>query len=363
VTVRRAAAATAAALSLLGIPSAAAAQAVAYVGSDRVRLELPAGGLVEGYSNAGYRLRVDGGTATVDVDLAPLRSRQPFDLPAADAAADAIPTLARAVAAGAATRYDAATRVLQWVGRNVAYDLDREEPQDAAAVLARRSGYCTGIARLSVALLQSLGIPAREVPGFLVAPAGAQLPAGFHRWVEVYYDDVGWVFSDPLLALHYVPATYVRLASESLLPAAEAFPGRLLSRDDRRVAVDLFAEASPQVTVRRNDVVRRAAALRVTIVGAPTGRAVLEGLGSRRVRALDRGESTFVGLEPGSYLLRVEVDGASPSLKRVILRDRVWGSVHLPAPAALEPIAPAYPSPPFPSQQSPRPTVSEEEST
>jgi len=363
VTVRRAAAATAAALSLLGIPSAAAAQAVAYVGSDRVRLELPAGGLVEGYGNAGYRLRVDGGTATVEVDLAPLRSRQPFALPAAAAAADAIPTLARAVAVGAATRYDAVTRVLQWVGRNVAYDLDREEPQGAAAVLARRSGYCTGIARLSVALLQSLGIPAREVPGFLVAPAGAQLPAGFHRWVEVYYDDVGWVFSDPLLALHYVPATYVRLASESLLPAAEQLPGRLLSRDDRRVAVDLFAEASPQVTVRRNDVVRRAGALRVTIVGAPTGRAVLEGVGSRRVRVLDRGESTFVGLEPGSYLLRVEVDGASPSLKRVILRDRVWGAVHLPAPAALEPIAPAYPSPPFPSQQSPRPTVSEEEST
>jgi transglutaminase superfamily protein len=367
VRVRGAAAATAAVLSLLGIPSAAAAQAVAYVGSDRVRLELPAGGLVEGYSNAGYRLRVDGGTATVEVDLAPLRSRQPFALAAGDASADGIPTLARAVATGAATRYDAVTRVLQWVGRNVAYDLDREEPQDAAAVLARRSGYCTGIARLSVALLQALDIPAREVPGFLVAPAGAgvgsRVLAGFHRWVEVHYDDVGWVFSDPLLALHYVPATYVRLGSESLLPEAEQLPGRLLSRDDRRVAVDLFAEASPQVTVRRNDVVRRAAALRVTMVGAPTGRAVLEGVGSRRVRALDRGESTFVGLEPGSYLLRVEVDGASPSLKRVILRDRVWGSVHLPAPAALEPIAPAYPSPPFPAQQSPRPTISEEEST
>jgi len=339
------------------MPAAAGAQAVAYGGTDRVRLELPAGGLVEGYSNAGYRLQVNGGIATVEVDLSPLRSRQPFTMPAGEIdGAAPIPVLARAVAAGAATRYDAVTRVLQWVARNVAYDLDRSAPQDAAAVLQRRSGYCTGIARLSVALLGALDIPAREVPGFLVAPAGARAvsrtPAGFHRWIEVHYDDVGWVFSDPLLALHYVPATYVRLASESLLPAAETLPGRLLARDDRRVAVDLFAEGSPQLSVRRNGVVRRAAALQVTVSGAAAGRAVLEGEGTRRVRALERGESTFVGLEPGSYLLRVEVPGASPSLKRVILHDRVWGAVHLPAPAALEPISPA-----------PAPITAEEEST
>jgi len=88
------------------------------------------------------------------------------------------------------------------------------------------------------------------------------------------------------------------------------------------------------------------------VSGAAGGRAVLEGEGTRRVRALERGESTFVGLEPGSYLLRVEVPGASPSLKRVILHDRVWGAVHLPAPTALEPIAPASAS-----------TIAEEEST
>jgi hypothetical protein len=240
--------------------------------------------------------------------------------------------LARAVAAGSTTRYQAVTQVLQWVARNVAYDLDRGAPQDPRAVLARRSGYCTGVARLSVALLQALAIPAREVPGFLVASAGASTPAGFHRWIEVHYDDVGWVFSDPLLTLHYVPATYVRLAREELQPGVPALPGRLLARDDRRLAVDLLAEAPPRLTVRRNDVARRAAALQVSVAGDRDGRAVLEGAGARRVRRLHRGLSTFVGLEPGSYLLRVEVEGASPSLKRVILRDRVWGSVHLPLP-------------------------------
>jgi hypothetical protein len=355
---------------LLALPAAASAQAVAYGGSDRVRLELPAGGLVEGYSNAGYRLQVSGGVATVEVDLSPLRSRQPFIMPAGESEGAApIPMLARAVAAGAATRYDAVTRVLQWVARNVAYDLDRAEPQDAAAVLLRRSGYCTGIARLSVALLQALDIPAREVPGFVVAPAdagaGSRSPAGFHRWIEVRYDDVGWVFSDPLVALHYVPATYVRLASEALLPAAEPLPGRLLGREDRRTAVDLFAEASPQLTVRRNDLLRRAAALQVRVDAPAAGRAVLEGRGTRRIRTLDRGESTFVGLEPGSYLLRVEVDGRGPATgsiiqKRVIVRDRVWGAVRLPArPAELPAAAAAAPD----LRPEPRPPIAEEEST
>ena len=313
----------------LALPAAARPQALALAGSDRVRLQLPAAGLVESYQNAGYRLQVSGGVATVEVSLAPLRSRQSFALPAPPAA-DPLAVLARGVATGSRTRYEAVTRVLVWVARNVAYDLDRQAPQDALAVLARRRGYCTGVARLTVALLQALDIPAREVPGFLVAPAAATIPAGFHRWVEVRYDDVGWVFSDPLLALHYVPATYVRLASEALVPEPESTPGRLLGRQDQRLPIDLLAEAPARVTVRRNDGARRSAALQVTVGGATAGRAVLEGSGVRRVRALDHGESTFVGLEPGSYLLRVEVEGAPPRLKRVILRDRVWGSVHLP---------------------------------
>ena len=345
---------------LVAFAAGARAQAVALVGSDRVRLELPAGSLVESYANSGYRLNVTGGEARVEIDLAPLRSTQPFALPAPRREADAVTVLARAVATGATTRYEAVTRVLQWVARHVAYDLDRTAPQDAASVLHRRSGYCTGVARLSVALLAALDVPAREVPGFLVAPAGVGAPAGFHRWIEVRYDDVGWVFSDPLIALHYVPATYVRLASESLLPEAEVQPGRLLARDDRRIAVDLFAEASPHLTLRRNDLTRRAGALQVTVDGAAGGRAVLEGRGTRRVRALDRGAITFVGLEPGSYLLRVERAGATPLEKRVILRDRVWGAVHLPA--SQQPLLPRDAAA-RDDRPEPLPPIAEEEST
>lgn len=325
------------------LPDAAAAQGIAVVGADAARVRVPEAVLVTPYANAGYRLRLDGGEAVVEVSLAPLGSRDGFALPPArgGATADPIATLARSVTAGATTRYEAVSRLLSWVGRNVAYHLDRNVPQDAASTLARRSGYCTGIARLTVALLLAVDIPAREVAGFVAAPGGG-VPAGFHRWVEVRYEDAGWVFSDPLVAHHYVPATYVPLASETLLPEGDREP-RLLARQDRRQPADLFAEAPPGVTLRRNGARQRAASLRVTVAGEPgSGRALLEGAGSRRERTLRDGASTFVGLEPGSYLLRVEVEGWAPVVKRVILRDRVAASVHLPRPpAAADPSAPA----------------------
>jgi hypothetical protein len=315
--------------ALLELAAAApiGAQSTAVGGGDGVRLRLPASARVEPYANAGYRLRVEEGVATVEVDLAPLRSRDPYR--AGTVAGDPLATLARAVTSGARSRYEAASRLLGWVARNVTYDLDRDAPQDALAVLARRQGYCTGVARLTVALLQSVGIPAREVPGFVVASPGGGVPAGFHRWVEVRFEDVGWVFSDPLLSHHYVPATYVRLASERLQGRPEATPGLLLLRADRRQPVDLLGEGPPGVSVRRNDTRQRTGVLTVSVAGAASGRAVLEGEGSRRARALTAGRSTFLGLEPGRYLLRVEPEGSAPIVKLVTLRARVAASIHL----------------------------------
>lgn len=331
---RRAAAAAGACgalLSALVLPPATRAQALAVAGADRAQLELPGAAAVEPYANAGYRLRVAGGAATVEVALAPLRSRDPFALPRGGGAgqADPVATLARAVTSGAATRYEAVSRLLGWVAGNVRYELDRAAPQDAVAVLERRRAYCTGVARLTVALLEAVGIEAREVPGFLVAAPSAGVPAGYHRWVEVRFDDVGWVFSDPLLSHHYVPATYVRLASEALRPGAVG-AGRLLHREDLRRPVDLFAEVPPGVSLRRNVARQRAAALTVSVGGGGEGVALLEGLGARRTRPLEHGSSTFLGLEPGVYRLRIDVPGRSPVEKQITLRARVAASVHLP---------------------------------
>lgn len=291
--------------------TATAAEGLAVHGHDRAVLALPAGIRVEPYANGGYRLEVlADGSVSVAIEAAAMRSRTPFVAPDRTPGSSPRAALARALAAGATTRYQAASRILGWVSANIAYELERSLPQDADSVLSRRSGYCTGVARLTVALLDELGIEAREVPGFVVTGGAGAVGRGFHRWVEIFYPDRGWVFSDPLVTHHYVPATYLRLASEEVLPGGEA-GGRLLQRDDQVRAVDVFPGVAPGVRVRRNEDRQMASALQVLVDDEiATGVATLEGEGVRLTRAVAAGSTTFVGLRAGTYQLRLRLDRA-----------------------------------------------------
>ena len=60
---------------------------------------------------------------------------------------------------------------------------------------------------------------------------------------------------------------------------------------------------------------------------------MLQGRSQRRVKELVDGSSTFTGVEPGTYTLRVLVEGRAPVEKRVVFRDRVRGEVFVPAPS------------------------------
>lgn len=306
--------------SLASGSGASQRSAVAVEGEDRARILTPAGAQVEDYENAGYRLHVDpDGAVMVTSDLAAIGSKAPFEAPRADPQALAIPRLARALTLGAHTQYQAVSRILGWMARNLDYALDRGQSQAPEAVLERRSGYCTGIARLAVALIRAVDIPAREVAGYVVEPGMGLEVRGFHRWIEVRLADRGWLYSDPLASHHYVPASYVRLASE--LVAAEAgLDGLLLERLDRRYPVDLFAPAPAGITARRNEGRQRAAALRVRIQDRRAGTAVLENDRQRFIHTLEAGNATFVGLEPGRYTLRLLVSGL-PVLERTIELD------------------------------------------
>jgi hypothetical protein len=319
--VRRRALPGAAALVAAALLAPAARAGVAVEGVQRAVLAPPAAARVADYRNDGYRLRLLADRAVVEVAAAPLGSAVPFTPPMA-AAGDAVGQLARAVAAGASTRYEATSRVLGWVSRNVRYDLDRRAAQDPAAVLARRSSYCTGVARLTVALLAALDIPAREVPGWVGEPGRA----GYHRWIEVHYPDRGWVFSDPLRSHHYVPASYLRLASDRLSGQGD---GLLLELADGLAPVDVYAAGAAAVTARRNSARRLAAALEVAVAGAPAGEAVLEGGGWRRVLELRRGGGAFVGLAPGSYHLRLRLAGGADLERRVEVAGAARTALHL----------------------------------
>jgi hypothetical protein len=311
--------------------AAAARAGTAVEGTDRARLVPPPGIELENYRGSGYALALTGDEAEVRVEAWPLESADRFRLPAG-AAGDAVARLARAVVAGADRRYDAVSRVLGWVSRNLRYELDRSLPQDAASVLERRSGYCTGIARLTVALLRSLDITAREVPGWVVGETGGTGISGYHRWVEVYYADRGWVMSDPLVSHHFVPATYLRLAGETVSGEAG---GLLLERQERLLAVDVFDSAAAGVRARRNVQRQTLAALQLSVGHGAAGTAVLVGGGREWTRELVGGRAVFLGLEPGAYRLRVVVGGVEME-KDVRFRGRVRAALHLEAPAKRE---------------------------
>lgn len=71
-----------------------------------------------------------------------------------------------------------------------------------AEVFAARRGVCQDFARLEVACLRALGIPARYISGYLetVPQPGKPRLIGAdasHAWVSAYCPDVGWVDADP----------------------------------------------------------------------------------------------------------------------------------------------------------------------
>ena len=71
-----------------------------------------------------------------------------------------------------------------------------------AEVFASKRGVCQDFARLEIACLRSLGIPARYVSGYLetVPPPGGQRLIGAdasHAWLMVYCPEVGWIPVDP----------------------------------------------------------------------------------------------------------------------------------------------------------------------
>jgi len=64
-----------------------------------------------------------------------------------------------------------------------------------------REGYCIHFATAAVLMLRSLDIPARFTSGYVVTVAQSEVgqtieltDMNAHAWVEVFYDDIGWLF-------------------------------------------------------------------------------------------------------------------------------------------------------------------------
>lgn len=208
--------------------------------------------------------------------------------------------------------WEVATSVLEWVWKNLELIDDDNRPQDAASVLHRGGGRCSGLANATAALLMTAGFEARTVSGLLITDRHA-IP---HRWVECRLPAAGWVSTDPTLGLWTITAGHVAFAdSVGHVPEVDVItpPRGELRRLPRRGTT----------MVRPND-----GAELVCRLGRPAdGRTAVASLqrGSDRRQAVLGSEVKFAGLLPGRWLLIVEVDGRVVERRELTLKE---GAVH-----------------------------------
>ncbi|MEX5721886.1 transglutaminase family protein, partial [Geodermatophilus maliterrae] len=115
--------------------------------------------------------------------------------------------LVAALTAGAATPYDAVRAIHDHFDREngFVYSLSTAPGtggDDLADFLRLKQGYCEQYAGAMAAMVRAAGIPARVALGYTpgrVQPGGGRLVTSddAHAWVEVHFDDLGWIPFDP----------------------------------------------------------------------------------------------------------------------------------------------------------------------
>ena len=118
-----------------------------------------------------------------------------------------IPDLARRVTASADNPFDKAVTLESYLRSNYGYTLNLtgklgDDPL-ARFLFETREGHCEYFASAMAILLRSIGIPSREVNGFLPGEyndlGGDYIvrASDAHSWVEVYFPGTGWLTFDP----------------------------------------------------------------------------------------------------------------------------------------------------------------------
>lgn len=122
-----------------------------------------------------------------------------------------IPELARSATARARTPYDKAVAIENFLRTRYKYTLNlMGKPGDDALshfLFETKAGHCEYFASAMAIMLRTLGIPTREVNGFLPGEyndlAGDYIvrASDAHSWVEVYFPEHGWATFDPTPAV------------------------------------------------------------------------------------------------------------------------------------------------------------------
>ncbi|HHL39552.1 MAG TPA: transglutaminase domain-containing protein [Deltaproteobacteria bacterium] len=169
------------------------------------------------------------------IGLAPLSSSAPFPLDAARIPADVrtflaptklvqsdaeeIGALARRLTDGAGSEEAAVMALLNWVVDNIRYKTPIPA-YDALWTLRKGHGNCQNFSHLSMALLRSVGVPARMVGGLSLGKTWKvplekgslvqSIGQGGHAWIEVWYPDLGWLAYDTQQSHLFVSPRHIK---------------------------------------------------------------------------------------------------------------------------------------------------------
>jgi transglutaminase-like putative cysteine protease len=137
--------------------------------------------------------------ATVRLADAPNRSAdqdlQPYLKPEKFCEADSPPIHQLADSLKRGSKQETARSIFDWVSRHIAYSGYQGRPRGAVFALKAKSGDCTELMYLFMALCRAAGIPARGVGGYLCHANAVFKSADYHNWAE-FHDGSRWQIVD-----------------------------------------------------------------------------------------------------------------------------------------------------------------------
>jgi transglutaminase-like putative cysteine protease len=131
-----------------------------------------------------------------------------------------IADLARRLTAGAKNEYEAVSAITNHVTDAIKYTFNPPK-YDALYTLETKSGNCQNFAHLNIALLRSVGIPARIVGGITLKDSWKvpidnrssivqSMGQGGHAWMEIYFPDLGWLPYDPQQSRQFTSSRHIK---------------------------------------------------------------------------------------------------------------------------------------------------------
>jgi hypothetical protein len=109
-------------------------------------------------------------------------------------------------------------KIATWVEKNIEYSLNTltaDVSQKASWVLENKNGVCDELTTLFIAMLRSLGIPAKYISGVAYTNWNEINDFGPHAWAEVYFPDYGWIAFDLTYnELGYIDPSHIKLKED-----------------------------------------------------------------------------------------------------------------------------------------------------